>query len=84
MTCAAEVTHDSQPAECGVICTEKHKDMCRGFVATGSTCQLCMVCQANDQELVLSGNVFVNEPSSKEILHGKTLLPIHEEHKYCG
>ena len=73
MTCAAKITYDAGSIKCGVRCTEKYKDMCRGFVATGSICQLCMVCQQNDQQLVLSGNVLVAKPSSNDILQGKIL-----------
>ena len=61
MTCAATLkTYNAESIKCGVRCTEKHKDMCRGFVATGGTCQLCMVwvCQESDQQVLLSGNVF--------------------------
>ena len=71
MTCAAKITYDAGSIKCGVRCTEKYKDMCRGFVATGSTCQLCMVCQANDQQLVFTGNVLVAELFTDDIMHGK-------------
>ena len=71
MTCAAKITYDAGSIKCGVRCTEKYKDMCRGFVATGSTCQLCMVCQDIDQELVFTGNLFVTELFTRELLEGK-------------
>ena len=71
MTCAATLkTYNAGSIKCGVRCTEKYKDMCRGFVATGGTCQLCMVwvCQESDQQVLLSGNVF---KLVTDITHGK-------------
>ena len=71
MTCAAKITYDAGSIKCGVRCTEKYKDMCGGFVATGSTCQLCMVCQKEDHELVLIGNLYATELVTGDIMHGK-------------
>ena len=70
MTCDKNVTHNTTPLECGIICAKKYKDMCRGFLTTGSTCELCMVCQKVDQKLVLTGNVFVTTPFTDVIALG--------------
>ena len=73
MSCAANITYDTTPLECGVICTKKYKDMCRGFLTTGSTCELCMVCQQMDQKLVLTGNAYVTTPFSDVVTTGKII-----------
>ena len=73
MTCDKNGTHNTTPLGCGVICASKYKDMCRGFLTTGSTCELCMVCQKTDQKLVLSGNVYITTPFSDGTKLGKII-----------
>ena len=82
MTCAAKITYNAKSTKCARRCNEKYKDMCRGFVATGSTCELCIVCQENDQQLLLAGNLYVAEPLINEIMKGERLLSICEAHKF--